>query len=306
MPPSSSSSVSFGKRIHPSRLHLLSKNRPPPLKSCLASSDSDRDSHPSGEPCVRKTVHFPDDISLVRVRIIPPRKDRTKKAIFNRGRLAETKSFIMYTSNPFGSTQRFLCRLPGSPGPRYTMYSHWMSVVRARRLAAAYSSQPRPPRSAPSANGPVPEPASDGSLHGSAFDMSSLKHALLEPASGSSLHGSSLDISSLTQALPDPDMAFDISPLMRSLPDPDAPSDASSLAHAPKSMVASHSRESRSLPPKAHVRVVQTLVQVGPFSATRFFSLCGVLLVLGAFFPWLVPASYAAFVLLFIYGTCFF
>lgn len=307
-----SSSSSFGARIRPSRrLPLLSKNRPPPLKSCLAASDSDRDSTPPEEP-VRKTVRFPDDkLFLEQVRTIPARPDRTKKAIFKRGQVAETKSFIMYTSNPSSTNQRFLSKLPGSSGPRYENHSQWMSVVRARYLAAAYVSEPRSPRSAPSSDE-------------SAFDMSSLKDALTEPASGSSVHGSDFDMSSLADALPDPNDTFnmrslmdalpeaapkpcgfasDMSSLKRALPDPDAPSEVSSLAPAPKSMVAPHSRD---LPPKVHVRAVQTHVQVGPFSTTCFFNLCGLCLVLGSFFPCLAPALYAAFALLSIYGTCFF
>ncbi|KGO64760.1 hypothetical protein PITC_073580 [Penicillium italicum] len=260
MHPSVSSS-SFGKRICPSRrrLNLHSKYRPAPLKSCLASSDSGRDSNPSEEPHVRKTVHFPDDkLFLEQVRTIPARPDLTKKGIFKRGQIAETKSFLMYTSNPLGTNQRFLSKLPGSSGPRYESHSQWMSVVRARYLAAAYVSQPRSPRSAPS---------SDESV----FDMSSLKEALPEPASGSSVHGSAFDMSSLTDALPEPNDTFnmrslvealpeaalkprgfasDMSSLKRALPDPDAPSEAPSRARAPKSMVAPHSRD---LPPKVRV-----------------------------------------------------
>ncbi|OQE44573.1 hypothetical protein PENCOP_c002G07480 [Penicillium coprophilum] len=279
---------SFGKRIPPPS-RLCSKTRPPPSKSCLATSCSDRESSPSGETRVRKTVHFPDDeVSLERIRIIPPREKR-KSPIFKRGRIAKTKSFIMYTSDSLGSNQRFLYRLPGCHGPRYTMYSHWMSVIRARRLAAAYCSQPRSLRSAPSSNGSSPEPATDGSLH-DVFDMSSLKDALPEPASAGSSHGSAFNISSMLHALHDPDPTFNMtslmnalsdpnaassvcslksavlepapagsppgfapntSSLMRALPGPDASSDVSSLAHVPKSMGASHSRKSHKVRPVA-------------------------------------------------------
>ncbi|KAI2733371.1 hypothetical protein CBS147332_386 [Penicillium roqueforti] len=328
----------FGKRVSSSRI-LLSKNRPPPLKSCLAAADSDRDSPPSGEPCVRKTVHFPDDkCFLERVREIPCRPNRNKKELFKSGRLAETKSFIMYTSNPLGSNQRFLSKHPGGSGPQYATQSPWVSVVRARYLAARYSSAPRAPQSTPSSDGDV-------SAHESSFDMSSLEDSLLEPTPSSSLHESSFDMSSVIHALPDPDVTFDMSSLadslpdtsafnmaslmdalpkvsppgspdgvasdmsslMRALPDFDAPSVASSLARAPKSMAATHSRESRKLAPKVHARVVQTrVVQVGPFSATCFINLCGLMVLLGSLFPCLAPAFYAALVLLFIYGTCFF
>ncbi|CAI7585756.1 unnamed protein product [Penicillium glandicola] len=277
---------SFGKRKPSAR--LISKERPPPLKPCLAASDPDRDSSPSGEDRVRKSVHFPDDSLLRRVRIIPPR-DPLKKAIFKKGRLAETKSFIMYTSNSLGSNQRFLSRLPGTYGPQFTMYSHWMSIVRARRLAAAYCSEPGSPRSAPS---------SDGSVHDTVFDMSSLKDALPELHSSDSLHGSAFDMSSMVDALPDSDSAFDASSLVDALPDPDASSEVSPPAHVRKCAVAPHSR---SLPPR-----VYTHVQVGPFSATCFFNLCGILLVLGCFFPWLAPAFYATLVLVFVCGMCFF
>ncbi|KAJ5804486.1 uncharacterized protein N7518_000789 [Penicillium psychrosexuale] len=348
----------FGKRVPSSRI-LLSKNRPPPLKSCLAAADSDRDS-----PLWRALLHFPDDkCFLERVREIPCRPNRNKKELFKSGRLAETKSFIMYTSNPLGSNQRFLSKHPGGSGPQYATQSPWVSVVRARYLAAKYSSAPRAPRSTPSSDGDVSahessfdmssledallEPTPSSSLHGSSFDMSSLKDALLEPTPSSSLHGSSFDMSSLKDAmleptpssslhessfdmssvihaLPDPDVTFDMSSLadslpdtngvasdmsslMRALPDLDAPSVASSLARAPKSMAATHSRESRKLAPKVHARVVQTrVVQVGPFSATCFINLCGLMVLLGSFFPCLAPAFYAALVLLFIYGTCFF
>jgi hypothetical protein len=37
----------------------------------------------------------------------------------------------MYTSNPSGSNQRFLSKLPGSSGPRYETHSQWMSVQRS-------------------------------------------------------------------------------------------------------------------------------------------------------------------------------
>lgn len=321
MHPSSSSSFSppspppppssFGRRLHPSRLRLLSKHRPAPLKSCLAASDFDRDSTPSEEPRVRKTVHFPEDkLFLERVRTIPARKDRDRKTIFKKGQVAETKSFLLYTSNPSGSNQRFLSKLPGSDGPRYERHSQWMSVVRARQLAAAYSSQPRSPQSAPSSDE-------------STFDMASLKDALPEPASSSSPHGSAFDMSSLTDALPDPNDTFDMRSLMdalpepdgsphgfasdmsslkRALPDPDTPSEVSSLALAPKSVVAPRYCD---LPAEVHVRAVHTHVQVGPFSASCFYNLCGLCLLLGFCFPCLAPALYAALVLLFIYGTCF-
>lgn len=304
------SSPSFGRRLHPSRLRLLSKHRPAPLKSCLAASD--RDSAPSQEPHVRKTVHFPEDkLFLERVKTIPARKDRYKKTIFKKGQIAETKSFLLYTSNLSGSNQRFLSKLPGSDGPQYERHSQWMSVVRARQLAAAYSSQPRAPRSAPSSDE-------------STFDMASLKDALPEPASGSSPHGSDFDMSSLTDALPDPNdtfdmrslmdalpepdgsprgLAFDMSSLKRALPDPDTPSEvSSSLALAPRSVVAPHSGD---IPAEVHIRAVHTHVQVGPFSATCFYNLCGLCLMLGFCFPCLAPALYAALVPLLFYGMYF-
>ncbi|KAJ5951987.1 uncharacterized protein N7479_010400 [Penicillium vulpinum] len=265
------------------------------------------------------------------------------KAIFKQGRIGEKKMFIMYTSDSMGSNQRFLRKLPRGYGRQYPSHSQWVSIVRARHIAAAYLSEPRSPRFAPSSNGSVPEPAFDGSLHGSVFDMSSLKDALPEPASPGSLHGSAFDMSSMLHALPDPDPTFDMGPLMdalpdpngafnmrslsdalsesapkprgfasdmsslmRALPNPDASSDVSSLVHVPKPVIAPRARKSRELPPKARrTRVVQTYVQVGPFSTTCFFSLCGVLLVLGPIFPQLLPAFYAALVLQFIYGTCF-
>ncbi|KAJ5401693.1 uncharacterized protein N7487_007589 [Penicillium crustosum] len=256
----SSSSSSFGKRLHPSRLRLLSKHRPAPLKPCLAASD--RDSNPSEEPHVRKT--------------------------------------------------RFLSKLPGSDGRQYERHSQWMSVVRARQLAAAYSSQPRAPRSAPSSDestfdmaslkDTLPEPASDSSPHGSDFDMSSLTDALPDP-------NDTFDMRSLMDALPEPDgsprgLASDMSSLKRALPDPDTPSEvSSSLAPAPKSVVAPHSPD---VPAEVRTRAVHTRVQVGPFSATYFYDLCGLCLVLGFCFPYLVPAFYAALVLLFAYGMYFF
>ncbi|CAI7671518.1 unnamed protein product [Penicillium palitans] len=294
------SSPSFGRRLHPSRLRLLSKHRPPPLKSCLAASD--RDSAPSEEPHVRKTVHFPEDkLFLERVRTIPARKDRDRKTIFKKGQIAETKSFLLYTSNPSGSNQRFLSKLPRSDGPQYERHSQWMSVVRARQLAAAYSSQPRAPRSAPSSDestfdmaslkDTLPEPAS-GSSHGSAFDMSSLTDALPDP-------NDTFDMRSLMDALPEPDgsprgLASDMSSLKRALPDPDTPSGVSSLAPAPKSVVAPHSCD---IPAEVHV---------GPFSASCFYNLCGLCLLLGLCFPCLAPALYAALVLMFVYGIYFF
>ncbi|CAG8909039.1 unnamed protein product [Penicillium egyptiacum] len=316
------SSSSFGKRTRLSRLALLSKHRPPPLKSCLAASEFDRNSTPSGEPCVRKTVHFPDDkLSLERVKIIPARPERNQKTIFKKGQVAETKSFIMYTSNPSGTNQRFLSKLPGSSGPRYETHSQWMSVVRARGLAAAYSSVPRSPRSAPSSEGPAPEPATDGSRQESSFDMSSLKDALPEPASSSSPHGSDFDMSSTTRALPDPETTFDVSSLadalpdpndsfdmsslMRALPDLDAPSEVSSPAPAPQCLVAPPSCEAPH-PPKVRRRVVQTRIRVGPFSPAWFFNLSAVFLVVGSCFPCLAPAFYAVLVFLFINGMCFF
>ncbi|KAJ5528865.1 hypothetical protein N7527_002258 [Penicillium freii] len=303
------SSPSFGRRLHPSRLRLLSKHRPAPLKSCLAASD--RDSTPSEEPHVRKTVHFPEDkLFLERVRTIPARKNRYQETTFKRGQVAETKSFLLYTSNLSGLNQRFLSRLPGRDGPQYERHSQWMSVVRARQLAAAYSSQPRAPQSAPSSDE-------------STFDMASLKDALPEPASGSSPHGSAFDMSSLTDALPDPNDTFDMRSLMdalpepdgspralasdmsslkRALPDPDTPSEVSSLAPAPKSVVAPPSCD---ILAEVHVRAVHTHVQVGPFSATCFYNLCGLCILLGLCFPCLAPALYAALVLLFVYGTYF-
>ncbi|KAJ5932504.1 hypothetical protein N7516_006993 [Penicillium verrucosum] len=297
------------KRLHPSRRHLLTKYRPAPLKSCLAASD--RDSAPSGEPHARKTVHFPEDkLSLERVIRIPPREDRYKKTFFKRGQIADTKSFLLYTSDLSGSNQRFLSKLPGSDGPQYERHSQWMSVVRARQLAAAYSTQPRSPRSAPSSDE-------------STMDMASLKDALPEPASASSPHGSAFDMSSLTDALPDPNVTFDMRSLMdalpepdgsprgvasdmsslkRALPDPDTRSEVSSLAQAPKSVVAPHSCD---IPAEVRVRVVHTHVQVGPFSVTCFYRLCGICLLLGFCFPCLAPAFYAALVLLFVYGMFF-
>ncbi|CAG8906329.1 unnamed protein product [Penicillium nalgiovense] len=227
---STASSSAFGKRTR-----LLSKHRPPPSKSCLAASISGRDPTPPGEPRVRKTVHFPDDkLFLERVKIIPGRPDRNVKASFKKGQVAETKSFIMYTSNPSGSNQRFLSKLPGSSGPRYETHSQWMSVVRARQLAAAYSSEPRsPPRSAPSSEGSAPEPATDGSpQESSSFDMSSLKDALPEPASSGSQHGSDFDMSAMTRDLPGPDMALDMSSLADALQDPSDTFDMSSLMRA--------------------------------------------------------------------------
>ncbi|KAG0157664.1 hypothetical protein PDIDSM_4849 [Penicillium digitatum] len=287
----SSSSFSFGERISPSRcrLHLLSKNRPPPLKSCLAASDPDRHSTPSKEPHVRKTVHFPDDkLSLEQVRTIPARPDQTKKAILKRGLITETKSFIMYTSNPLGTNQRFLSKLPESSGPRYKSHPQWTSVARARYLATVYASEPRSPASAPYSDE-------------SAFNMSSLKDAL--PDLNDTFNMRSL-MEILPEAAPKPrGFASDMSSTMRALPDPDAPSEVSSLAPEPKAMVAPYSCD---LPPKVHVRAVQTHVQVGPFSTTGFFNLCGLFLLLGSFFPCLAPATYAAFAFLFLYGTCFF
>ncbi|KAJ6185362.1 hypothetical protein N7519_006663 [Penicillium mononematosum] len=104
---STASSSAYGKRTRPSRL-LLSKHRPPPSKSYLAASISGRDPTTPREPCVRKTVHYPDDKpSLERVNIIPARPDRNLKASFKKGQVAETKSFIMYTSNPSGSNSGF-------------------------------------------------------------------------------------------------------------------------------------------------------------------------------------------------------
>lgn len=256
-------------------------------------------------------MHFPEDkLFLERVRTIPARKDRDRKTIFKKGQIAETKSFLLYTSNPSGSNQRFLSKLPGSDGPQYERHSQWMSVVRARQLAAAYSSQPRAPRSAPSSDE-------------STFDMASLKDTLPEPASGSS-HGSAFDMSSLTDALPDPNdtfdmrspmdalpepdgsprgLASDMSSLKRALPDPDTPSGVSSLAPAPKSVVAPHSCD---IPAEVHVRAAHTHVQVGPFSASCFYNLCGLCLLLGLCFPCLAPALYAALVLMFVYGIYFF
>ncbi|KAJ5177685.1 uncharacterized protein N7500_000384 [Penicillium coprophilum] len=316
---------SFGKRI------------PPPLSPVFEKQATSFEVMPR-----HFTVHFPDDeISLERIRIIPPREKR-KSPIFKRGRIAKTKSFIMYTSDSLGFNQRFLYRLPGRHGPRYTMYSHWMSVIRARRLAAAYCSQPRSLRSAPSSNGSSPEPATDGSLH-DVFDMSSLKDALPEPASAGSSHGSAFNMSSMLHALPDPDPTFNMtslmdalpdldaasnvcslksavlepapagsppgfapntSSLMRALPGPDASSDVSSLALVPKSVAASHSRKSHKVLP---VRAVETHVEVGPCSVTFFlFNLCGLSVVVMCFCPWILPIFLVAFVLLFIYGTCLF
>ncbi|KAJ5456880.1 hypothetical protein N7530_012154 [Penicillium desertorum] len=321
---STASSSAFGKRTRPSRL-LPSKHRPPPSKSCLAASISGRDPTPPGEPCVRKTVHFPDEKpSLERVQFIPARPDRNLKASFKKGQVAETKSFIMYTSNPSGSNQRFLSKLPGSSGPRYETHSQWMSVVRARQLAAAYSSEPRsPPRSAPSSEGSAPEPATDGSpQESSSFDMSSLKDALPEPASSGSQHGSDFDMSAMTRDLPDPDTAldmsslsdalpdqndtFDISSLMRALPDLDAAPEVPSPPPVHQAVVASPPSEPPNSPPMVPQRVVQTHVQVGPFSPASFFNLCAAFLVVGSCFPCLAPAFYAVLVLLLIHGMCFF
>ena len=321
----STASSAFGKRTRPSRLALLSKHRPPPSKSCLAASISGRDPTPPGGPCVRKTVHFPDDkLSLERVKIIPARPDRNLKASFKKGQVAETKSFIMYTSNPSGSSQRFLSKLPGSSGPRYETHSQWMSVVRARQLAAAYSSEPRSPRSAPSSEGSALEPATDGSLQesSSSFDMSSLKDALPEPPPSGSRYGSDVDMSPMTRELPDPDKAFDMSSLADALPDPtdnfdmsslmfalpdlDAASEVSSPPPVHQAVVAPPTCEPRNSPPKVHQPVVQTHVQVGPFSPAWFFNLCVVFLVAGSCFPCLAPAFYAVLVLFLIHGMCFF
>ncbi|KAJ5356007.1 hypothetical protein N7517_010616 [Penicillium concentricum] len=330
---------SFDKRIRLSS-RLCSKARPPPSKSCLAASCSDAESSPSGEPRVRKTVHFPDDDCLLqRVRIIPPR-GRRRKAILKRGQVSETKFFIMITSDSSSSNQRFLRKLAGRHSRvRYATQPRWVSIVRARHLAAAYCCEPRSPRSAPSSNGSVPEPVTDGSLH-DVFDMYSLKTALTAPASASSSPGSAFNMSSMLHALPDPDPTFnmtslmdalpdpdaafgmgslksalsesapaphgfssDMSSLMRALPDLDASSDVSSLAPVPRSMVASHSRKSHKVRP---VRAVETHVEVGPFSVTCFFNLCGLSVVVMCFFPWITPVIFAALVLLFIYGTCFF
>ncbi|KAJ5817530.1 hypothetical protein N7447_007538 [Penicillium robsamsonii] len=330
---------SFGKRIRPSS-RLLSKNKPSPSKSCLAASCSDRESSLSGEPHVRKTVHFPDDdLFLQRIRTIPPR-ERRRMAILKRGQITETKWFLMYTLHSSGSNQRFLRKLHRQYSHvRYAARPRWVSIVRARHLAAAYCCEPRSPRSAPSPDGSVPEPATDGSLH-DVFDMSSLKIALPELASAGSSHGSAFDMSSILHTLPDPDPTFnmtslmdalpdpnaafgmcslrsalsesapepygfasDMSSLMRALPDPDASSDVSSLAPVPKSVVASYSRKSHKVRP---VRVVETHVEVGPFSVTCFFNLCGLSGVVMCFFPWIAPVIFAALVLLFIYGTCFF
>ncbi|CAP95803.1 hypothetical protein E8E15_010669 [Penicillium rubens] len=320
---STASSSAFGKRTRPRR--LLSKYRPPPSKSCLAASISGRDPTPPGEPCVRKTVHFPDDKpSLERVRIIPARPERNLQASFKKGQVAETKSFIMYTSNPSGSNQRFLSKLPGSSGPRYETHSQWMSVVRARQLAAAYSCEPRsPPRSAPSSEGSAPEPATYGSPEeSSSFDMSSLKDALPEPASSGSQHGSDFDMSAMARDLPDPDKAFnmssladalpdptdtfDMSSLMRSLPDLDAAPEVPSPPPVHQAVVASPPCEPRNSPPRVPQRVVQIHVQVGPFSPDLFFNLCAVFLVVGSCFPCLAPAVYAVLVLLLIHGMFFF
>ncbi|KAJ5425020.1 hypothetical protein N7465_000090 [Penicillium sp. CMV-2018d] len=49
---------------------------------------------------------------------------------------------LRVTSNPWGLNQRFLSKLPRSDGPQYEHHFQWMSLLRARQLAAAYSSQP--------------------------------------------------------------------------------------------------------------------------------------------------------------------
>ncbi|KAJ5496577.1 hypothetical protein N7463_008564 [Penicillium fimorum] len=283
----------FDKRIRPSS-RLPSKNRPPPSKSCLAASCSDRGSSPSGEPHVRKTVHFPDDnLFLQRIKTIPPR-ERQRKAILKRGQITEIKWFLMYTLHSSGSNQRFLRKLVGRHSHvRYATRPRWVSIIA------------------------LPEPASAGSLPGSAFNMSSMLHALPVP-------DPTFNMTSLMDALPDPNTAFgmralrstlsesapephgfasDMSSLIRALPGPDASSDVSSLAHVPKSMVASHSRKSHKIRP---VRVLETHVEVGPFSVTCLFNLCGFSVVVMCFFPWITPITFVALVLLFIYGTSFF
>ncbi|KAJ5966731.1 hypothetical protein N7501_002979 [Penicillium viridicatum] len=68
------------------------------------------------------------------------------------------------TSNPSGLNQRFLSKLPGSDRPQYERHSQRMSVVRASQLAAAYSSQPHSPRSAPSSDAAADSPYSVSSL----------------------------------------------------------------------------------------------------------------------------------------------
>ncbi|KXG47258.1 uncharacterized protein PGRI_011280 [Penicillium griseofulvum] len=232
-------------RPFPSRLR--SKTRPPPSKSCLATSRSERDLSTSGEACVRKTVRFPDDkMSLERVILIPARAV-PRPPTFQSAQITKTKSFIMYTSDKMGSNQRFLHKVPGRSGPpRDIVCTHWESVVRARSLAAMYSAEPRPPRSAPSfvashvpnaafgvhsPSSAVSEAAPVGSPKGSAFDMSSLACTLPDASSDVS---SAFDVSSLARALPGPDAssdvsAFDMSSLACALPGPDASSDVSAF-----------------------------------------------------------------------------
>ncbi|KAJ5424196.1 hypothetical protein N7491_009412 [Penicillium cf. griseofulvum] len=244
---------SFAKRS-PLASRLRSKTRPPPPKSCLATSCSERDLP------LWRTLRSEDILK-------PP--------IFKRAQITKTKSFIMYTSDSMGSNQRFLYRIPGRNGPRHTIYSHWMSVIRARHLAAAYSAEPRSPRSAPSFVASL--------VPNAAFGVHSPRSAVSEPAPAGSPQGFAFGMSSPSRALPG-----------------DASSDVSSLAHVPKSMVTSH------LSPEARcARVVQTHVEVGPFSVTSFFRLCGLFLVVGSVFPWMVPVFYAVLVLLFVYGKYF-
>jgi hypothetical protein len=53
------------------------------------------------------------------------------------------KEACRFRSGRAGMILTFLSKLPGSSGPRYETHSQWMSVVRARQLAAAYSSDER-------------------------------------------------------------------------------------------------------------------------------------------------------------------
>ncbi|KAJ5457775.1 hypothetical protein N7475_009163 [Penicillium sp. IBT 31633x] len=278
---------------------LISADRPPPLKSCLAPTDWDDDLEalPSDEQFVRKKVHFPEDKDLVKIKEIPARPPRLAEVgVFKIARPGDDskKMCIMYSTSGSSTNVRFLRELPDDRiRPRFETRCPWGSVQRSYRLAAAYARVPGSPR-----YGPAP----DGSQHAPSRDepATSSDGSLPEPASDGS-HASAFDMSSLTRALPDTHDTFDMSSLLHALPDPDGSSDASSPAPVPKSLDARIARR----PPKVRsVREVQTHVQVGPFSATCFYYLCELMLVLLVVSPSLVPALLAVLALLFLHGAC--
>jgi hypothetical protein len=303
-----------------------SRDRPPPLKSCLPDVDEDLEALPSDEPFVRKTVHFPDDKDLVQVRTIPPRPPRwTADSKFMKATVHDNsrKDFIMYSPRQSSTNNRFLIKRPdGRARPRFETRSAWSSVQRSYRLGAAYATEPRSPRFEPSSDGSQATPAADCSFDATSFRGQPPATAECGPQPETILrgHAQPLDMSTLTSALPDSDTfdmssllhalpepevtgtAFDMTSLVEALPDLDGSHGASPLTPVPKSLDVPSTPES---PEVGYPRVVvQTHVQVGPMSGTWFSRLCCTLFVLAIIFPRLVPALLAVLAFLFLYEAC--